>query len=194
MLLWTLKCMYLLGLMFLFSLDIYPGVEFRDYVAIPFLAFEGIYILFPIVAATIPTNRQSFKNKVECKDEWEDSWGGYVALMKVFTLLSKVLRTWESSHDDPIFCLSPQKRTVIYEKKTEDFEGLDLKDHTWHHPIFSHQISCSPKVNPIAMIGSLFSYISWLIVPFTETSHMSTSLSCPRNWILRPSWSWILIF
>ena len=51
MLLWTLWCMYLFELVFLFSLDIYPGVELLDYMVILVSVFWGTFILFSIVAS-----------------------------------------------------------------------------------------------------------------------------------------------
>ena len=59
MLLWTLGCMYLFELVFLFSLEIYSAVELLDHMAVLFLVFWGTSILFSIVAAPIyiPTNR-----------------------------------------------------------------------------------------------------------------------------------------
>ena len=58
MLLWTLGYMYLFKLMFLFSSDIYPGVELLDHMVVLFLVFWRTSILFPTVAAPIyiPTN------------------------------------------------------------------------------------------------------------------------------------------
>ena len=58
MLLWTLWCMYLFELVFLFSLDIYPGVELLDHMVVLFLIFWGTSILFSMVAAPtyIPTS------------------------------------------------------------------------------------------------------------------------------------------
>ena len=58
MLLWTLGCMYLFKLVFLFSLDLYPGVELLDHKVVPLWVFWETSILFPIVVTPIyiPTN------------------------------------------------------------------------------------------------------------------------------------------
>ena len=48
MLLWTLGCMYLLKLMFLFSSDIYSEVELLDLMVVAFLVYWGSSILFSI--------------------------------------------------------------------------------------------------------------------------------------------------
>ena len=58
MLLWTLRCMYIFELVFLFSLEKYPGVEFLHHMIVLFLMFWRNTILFSIVAAPIyiPTN------------------------------------------------------------------------------------------------------------------------------------------
>ena len=53
MLLWTLGCMYLLELAFLFFLDIYPGVEPLCQIAVLLLVFWRISILFSTVAAPL---------------------------------------------------------------------------------------------------------------------------------------------
>ena len=53
MLQWTYECMYLFKLVFLFSLDKYPGVELLGHMVVLFLIFWGISILFYIVAALI---------------------------------------------------------------------------------------------------------------------------------------------
>ena len=60
MLLWTLGCMYLFKLMFLFFFtDIYPGVELQDHMVVLFLFFVKPPHCFPLTAAAIyiPTNR-----------------------------------------------------------------------------------------------------------------------------------------
>ena len=44
---------YLLEVVFLFPLDIYPEVGLLDHKIVTFFPFQGIYILFSIVAATI---------------------------------------------------------------------------------------------------------------------------------------------
>ena len=58
MLLWTWECMYLFELVFLFSSDIYPGVELLSPMVVLFLVFWETSILFSTVAAPIyiPTN------------------------------------------------------------------------------------------------------------------------------------------
>ena len=58
MLLWTLGCMYLFKLVFLFSSNICPGVGLLDHMVVLVLVFWGTSILFSIVAAPtyIPTN------------------------------------------------------------------------------------------------------------------------------------------
>ena len=58
MLLWTLGCIYLFKLMFLFSSNKYPGVELLNCIVVMFLIFWGTSILFSIVAVPIyiPTN------------------------------------------------------------------------------------------------------------------------------------------
>ena len=48
---WTLGCMYLFELVFLFISDMYPGVELWDHMAALFLVFRGAFILFSTVAA-----------------------------------------------------------------------------------------------------------------------------------------------
>ena len=53
MLQWTQGCIYLFKLVFSFSLDKYPGVEFMDHMVVLFSIFWGTYILFSIVAAPI---------------------------------------------------------------------------------------------------------------------------------------------
>ena len=50
-LLWTLGCRYLIGLVFLFPLDIFSEVELLDHMIFLFLIFWGTSILFSIVAA-----------------------------------------------------------------------------------------------------------------------------------------------
>lgn len=51
--------MYLLELMFLFSSDIYPGVELLDHIVVLFLVFKEPSILFSVVASVyIPTNSE----------------------------------------------------------------------------------------------------------------------------------------
>ena len=59
MLQWTQGCIYLFELVFLFSLDKYPGVELLDPMVVLFLMFWRNSILFSIVAAPIyiRTNR-----------------------------------------------------------------------------------------------------------------------------------------
>ena len=54
----TLGCRYLFELVFLFSSDIYPGVELLDHMVVLFLVFWRISIMFSTVAASIylPTN------------------------------------------------------------------------------------------------------------------------------------------
>ena len=58
MLLWTLGCMYLFKLVFLFFSDIHPGVELLGHMVILFLVVWEASILFCTVAASIyiPTN------------------------------------------------------------------------------------------------------------------------------------------
>ena len=58
MLQWTWECTYHLKLMFLFSPDKYPEMEFLDHIVVLFLLFWGTSILFSILAAPacIPTN------------------------------------------------------------------------------------------------------------------------------------------
>ena len=53
MLLWTLGCMYLFELVFLFSSDIYPEVEMLDCMVALFLVFWGTSIPFSTVGAPI---------------------------------------------------------------------------------------------------------------------------------------------
>ena len=53
MLLWTLGCMYLFELVFLFFSDIYSGVELLGHMVILVLFFWEISILFSTVAAPI---------------------------------------------------------------------------------------------------------------------------------------------
>ena len=45
--------MYLFELIFLLSLDIYPGVELLDHMVFLFLVIKGISLLFSIVAPPI---------------------------------------------------------------------------------------------------------------------------------------------
>ena len=49
----NLGYMYPFGLVFSFSLDIYPGVELLDHTVVLFLVFWGNSILFPTVAAPV---------------------------------------------------------------------------------------------------------------------------------------------
>ena len=60
MLLWTLGCMYLFQLEFLFFSDIYAGVGLLDHMVILFLVFWETSILFSTVAAPvyIPRSRE----------------------------------------------------------------------------------------------------------------------------------------
>ena len=53
MLLWALGCMYLFQLVFLFSSDIYPGVELLHHMVDLLLVFWETFILFFTVAAPI---------------------------------------------------------------------------------------------------------------------------------------------
>ena len=48
-----LGCIYLFKLMFLFSSNIYPGVELLDHMVFPFVVFWGTSILFSTVPAPI---------------------------------------------------------------------------------------------------------------------------------------------
>ena len=63
MLLCTLGCMCLFELMFLFSLDVYPGVELLDLMIVLFLVFWGTSIIFSIMAAPIYISTNSFPHK-----------------------------------------------------------------------------------------------------------------------------------
>ena len=58
MLQWTLGCIYLFKIVFLFSLDKYPEIGLMDHMTVLFLTFWGTSILFSIAAAPIyiPTN------------------------------------------------------------------------------------------------------------------------------------------
>ena len=51
MLLWTLRCIYLFELVFLFFSDIYPGVELLGHMVVLVLVFWESSILFSTVAA-----------------------------------------------------------------------------------------------------------------------------------------------
>ena len=53
MLLWTLGCVYLFKLVFLFSSDIYPRVELLDHMAVLCFSFLRNSVLFSIVTAPI---------------------------------------------------------------------------------------------------------------------------------------------
>ena len=50
MLLWTLGCIYFFKLVFLFSSDVYPGVELLYHMVVIFLIFCGTSILFSMVS------------------------------------------------------------------------------------------------------------------------------------------------
>ena len=54
----NIGCMYLFELLFLFSLDNYPGMELLDCMAVLFLGFLGVSTLFSVEATPIciPTN------------------------------------------------------------------------------------------------------------------------------------------
>ena len=70
-LLWTLGCVWIFKLAFLFFFpNICPGVEFLDHMATLFLIFKGTPILFSIVAAPIyiPTNRAGFPDGSDGKE------------------------------------------------------------------------------------------------------------------------------
>ena len=56
--LWTLGYRYLFKLVFLFSLDIYPGVRLLDHVVTLFLVFWGNSIVFSLVTAVIYLHQQ----------------------------------------------------------------------------------------------------------------------------------------
>ena len=58
MLLWTLRCMYLLEIVFMFFLDIYPGGELLGHMVVLLLVLWETSILFSTVTALIyiPTN------------------------------------------------------------------------------------------------------------------------------------------
>ena len=91
MLLWTVRCMCYLQLVFLFLSDIYPGVELLGHMVVLFLVFWETCILFLTVVEPvyIPTNNvQGFHFfftssptiiiYILFDNSHSDRWGGYL--------------------------------------------------------------------------------------------------------------------